>query len=1007
MRSLLPRLLTWLAALPCAALAQPVDLPPIPQPAPQPISRPDTAGRVVKVFSFEEAGTNPGDVPQNWFRSFDEPGHPRPGFPAWNKPALSYTTEGGVAFTGAGSLMLPTQGGSTSLILGQGVVPVFQNADYLISARLRTKNLTHARATLAARFLDKSGSPIARSDARSPLTASDEWQDTAVELVGEFDQAAYIQLELQLLQPQQFEPPAPNRVWPQDVSGAAWFDDVVVVQLPRIELSTASPCNIVAAPEIPDLKILVRDLTGEALAIDARILDLSGRTVDQLAREIGSGFTATNWQPKLTQLGWYRATMEVTTRGGPGSPPVSVGRAYTDFVWVPGDPAGTPRSDSARALSWSNGSAVAQDRQRFALLLDDLPASLLPNIPELVRRVGCGGVTLPIWDAGLAPDAVVARADALRPVVETLHGDLRQVTLSMPHLPGTLAQRVASGGDQDDPWVVMAGDARNYLPYLTPMLERFGQRIHRWQIGAPGDDRTCWRKTMPHELSTISQTLSRLVPGPVIAIPTRAGTQWPGAQPTPATSTRRAAKPQPAPTTTPPPQASVLPPALIASVAPDLTAQAVGLAAKAWGQSVPDQTAEMTLLFERFPPDRYGMPAGAIETAKRAVEFWAARSNPRAGGPPDATRRPDESAAPDLAGVSLALEQPWEWTRARRPQLMPRPELAVWRALEDRLAGRRVVATLPVAAGVTCYILAPAPGVPASRGGALVAWNDSAQPADAVLAADLGDGAPQVLDIFGNAKPAPRGAPAPRTAEGRNAPSTRPLTRIQLTSTPIFIEGVDVELLRFISGFAVDPPYLESSNDQHERDLVITNPWPTGITGRVTILEPGGFDTNAKDRTWRISPRSERFSVPAGQTQRLPIKISFSPVEEVGPRDFVMAVDLAAERPYGTLEIRRTVEVGAKTIALDLTSSTQGADDLVVEAMVSNTGQHLLTLEITAFAEGLPRSKASVTDLTPGNQVVKRFVYPGAAARLRGQRVVLSVFDPDSKMRVNKSTPVK
>src|SRR2546423_15150184 len=95
--------------------AQPLDLAPSSgQSITETISRPDTAGRVVKIFSFEEGKTNPGDVPQNWFRSYDQPGSPRPGFPAWNKASLSYTTEGGVAFAGAGSVVLPTQGGSTS-----------------------------------------------------------------------------------------------------------------------------------------------------------------------------------------------------------------------------------------------------------------------------------------------------------------------------------------------------------------------------------------------------------------------------------------------------------------------------------------------------------------------------------------------------------------------------------------------------------------------------------------------------------------------------------------------------------------------------------------------------------------------------------------------------------------------------------------------------------------------------------------------------------------------------
>src|ERR1051325_5696625 len=312
------RLLSLVLALwPLASQAQPViEIPSGPPAVPAAedphFPRPDTAGRIVKVFTFEEAKSNPGEVPQNWYRSFDDPGagRARPGFPSWNKAALSYTTEGGIAFGGVGSVLLPTRGGSTSLIVGQGVLPVFQNADYLISAKVKTDHLAHARAALAARFLDKAGAVIPRSESRSPLTiANDQWQDIRVELTGDFETAAYIQLELQLLQPEQYEPaPAPSaqsslpsshKIWSQDIAGAACFDDIAIVQLPRVELSTTTPCNIISAPDTPELRLLVRDLTGESLAISVTVLDTDGRPADQLARRIGAGFTSTTWKPRL------------------------------------------------------------------------------------------------------------------------------------------------------------------------------------------------------------------------------------------------------------------------------------------------------------------------------------------------------------------------------------------------------------------------------------------------------------------------------------------------------------------------------------------------------------------------------------------------------------------------------------------------------------------------------------------------------------------------------------
>jgi hypothetical protein len=185
---------------------------------------------------------------------------------------------------------------------------------------------------------------------------------------------------------------------------------------------------------------------------------------------------------------------------------------------------------------------------------------------------------------------------------------------------------------------------------------------------------------------------------------------------------------------------------------------------------------------------------------------------------------------------------------------------------------------------------------------------------------------------------------------------------------------------------------------------VIFNPWPVGITGQFTFLEPGGFETGRKDRTWRLSPRSQRFAVGPGKTERVPFKVSFSPVEEVGPKSFVLAVQLSG-LDYGTIEVRRTVEVTVENIGVDLAATIQG-QDLVVEGVFSNRGNAPLTLELTSFAEGFPRSKATITDLARRNNVLRRFTYPGAAAKLKGQRIMVSAFDPESKVRVNKSVVV-
>ena len=928
-----------------------------PDPGDPPPSRPEAAGRVVRLFDFDERLTNPGDVPRAWFRAQDDPaaGRDRPGFPTWNQAELSYVAEGGEAFRGDGAVRLPIKGGSVSLLLGDGALPVFKNADYRLAAKARTVGLLHARACLIARFLDRGGQPIPGSERRSEaVSTGGAWTDVALELVGD-DDAAYIQAELCVLQPEHLPEPADDgvpsrfRVWPQDFSGSGWFDDLAILQLPRIELTTTAPANIVATPERPELRLLVRDLTGDALVADLELLDVSGAVVDRRREELGAGLSAAAWRPTVEKLGWYRATMVLSDSSG-----ARVGGAFVDFVWIPGDPIDHESPTSRRA---------SPDRARFGLVADDLPDEAWSLLPEVVRRAGGGAVTLPAWTESLTPSMVPAHAKRLFPVLAALREDWQDLTLAFGRAPRDLGE---AREDASDAWSIFAGERSAWEPFVADLLERLGGRTSRWQIGRVGDDDAFWRPAVGEEMARLQGAFNEAAPGAVVAVPTRLERDW------------RALAPQ----------KTGAGAAVVAAVPPGAAPESVGEAARAWLAAAPSGTElpGLTLAFERFPTETYGMGAGATEAVKRAVEFWAACSDPG--------HRPDTLAR----DMGIALQRPWDWVGARRPQLMPRPELAAWRNLVDRLADRRVAGVFPAAPGVVCYILAPAPGAPAGRGGALVAWNRSAPPSDAWIGGCVGAGPLRLVDVYGNTQ-----AVALENREG-GVPSVR----IAVSDAPVFIEGIDVSLALFIASFRLEPEFLESSGETLDREMVIENPWTTGITGRVTVLEPGGFVTGRKDRSWRITPRATPFAIPAGGVERLPLKVSFGPVEEAGPKDFIVEIELSADRPYGTLELHRTVEVGLTQIRLDLAYSVRSgvggaSDDIVVEASVVNTGRGTLTLEMTSFAPDLPRTKASVSGLAPGNQETKRFVYAGAAPTLRGKRVVLSVMDPESGARLTKS----
>ncbi len=905
----------WLCALAVAAagLARAQDQPGV--------DRPRASRRLVHQFDFN--AREKYALPQYWEMAQDG-ATPRPGFPAFNSAEHDLTT----AYEGAGSVRVFTKGGSTCLRLQPGVIPVFPRTEYIITARTQTRGLRNARAAMVARFLDKSNVPIPGSEVRSELvvTGPGEWRTISCTLPGLQDGAAYVQVDLDILQPEQFRPNqlAEHQVWPTDLAGDAWFDDVSVVQLPRVQMSTNEPSNIIQRPAHPSVTVSLRDLTGEALTGRVTLQNAAGDVVDEATNQLSGGSERWTWEPKVSKLGWYRAALELTTEQG------RVGGTFVDFVWLPED----PEHGAERA---------SLDRSRFWIVLDDLPATARAELPVMLGRLGTGGVAFPVWSREQTPESLAVLSKDLLPLVTRLRTEWQQVSFILPRVPDELAD--AAHVQSDQVLSLLAMDQRVWAPHLLPLLDRYGQMVQRWQVGRAGDSPA----HSAAALAAFESTLARLVPGPVVAVP------WP-AEVSPAGS-----------------GAHELLATLPYAVAPEGIADLVA----SWAPAI--KGGSVTVALEPLPESQFSRRESAIHLIEQGVALWAALM----------------PAGPAPAQGSLALLQPWDWPTEVRTQTDPRSESAAFANLAHRLTDRRIVGKLPAAAGVECYILAPsAPG----RTGALVAWSQGVAPERAVIDAYLGDGAVMTTDLWGNTTPVSLGE---RAASG--APPTH---HIALSDEPVFIENVDVGLVQFIGSFHLDPDSAPATAAEHELAMVISNPFQTRAQGRISILEPGGLskDPSARDRSWKITPRSSTFSIGPGQTARIPLTMSFSPVEEAGPKPFLAEVELAADRDYGAFRIASTFEVRLDEIQLDLSYRTlPGTQDLVVEAHATNRGKTPATIELSAFAEGFPRARASIADLPAGDTATRRFAFPGAARRLRGGRVNVGAQDADPPARVNRT----
>jgi hypothetical protein len=971
------------------AAAQPI----LPRPHrkdPEPIARPESARRLLRVFSFEEP-LNPHPVPDHWFHAQDDPlGVRRHGFPAYNQGVFDRA----MAASGNASVRLPINGGSVCLRLAAGELPIFPDADYTVSAKIQTTDLEHARAFLTARLLDQELRPIPESEVRSePILSPATWTPVTINVPGRWMQAAWLQIDLELLQPKQFLPPPPEAIAQHvvehtDISGAANFDDVTVALLPRTRFWTEEPTGIFIAPQKPTLHMLARDQGGEELHARLQLTDINGRTVAQEMLALDPSAKPSTWTPPIPAFGWYRAVMDIDAGSGPGA--VNVSRSEIWLTYLPAP------------LNLTSSPVRIGDLARFGIIADDIPAEMFQDLPALVERARTRFVVVPAFDASQGVERARESFQTRVPVIERLlsrsGGGGQEVTLCVGDVPAAIVAKATI--DSTDALAMGALDWQTWFPYLEPALDVFGQRILRYQLGHSMDEHALKRDPRAG-LENFERNVSRLVPGPQIALPWRADHPLP--------TVDRSAE-SPVDSGAPSAPSNVAPGPLVDALTLVLPSGfglgSIEQIAASWRQqSLEGRPTELTLVPELPDVARFGPRAAAVEAARDIAEFWRVMAA-------------EGSSADTLRSTRIAIASPWRRepaiaTRAD-DRLDPGPALPVLSLMAERLAGRRVIAPIPAAEGVRAYLIAEraarsGPARSAASGDALVracvvAWNQTAPAEKAWVDVYPLSGSVEVLDMFGNSRRESISA----AVAGAASQSTQ--VRVPLGDAPVFIEGVDPYLAQLTSSLRLTPTFIPAIIEPHEHRIEATNPWPVRITGQIQIKELDmPASAGPRSAPWTISPNVIEFAAAPGETISLPVTIAFGPGQLAGAKEMVILARVLADRQYPPIRSETTVTIGL--VDLDLVPEialgpSPTGPDLIVTAAVTNRSDHPRTLRVEVAAKDRPTQTSQIPDLPTGQTASRQFIFRDAAQPLAGRYIRVTLTDDDSAARLSRAVLV-
>ncbi|MFI5379822.1 MAG: hypothetical protein ACHRHE_11030 [Tepidisphaerales bacterium] len=449
--------------------------------------------RTLVTIDFEERALgNPEETPMYWSKVEG------PGLPHYLSGVLATDR----AHSGQSSFRFDINGGSLIYRYQPGRVRVPPGTHYRVETYVQTTPLKHARARLTAYFVDVDLRPITssirHSDPYGATRENEPWKRLWVDLSAD-PRAASLAVELELLQPELFGNTTLGQqaIFPQDIRGSAWFDDVAISQVPKITVATEQPGNIFPQGKAVSLVVCINDRSTNDLASQLVVRDAAGRVVWQktgsidiaAAETLASGSRQMHLPVPELRCGWYEATLTLSSHGR------HVGQRTTNVIIL---------ADRAEGI---------RPDPRFGVDAAALPFKSWGQLPDLLPMLGTGRVKLAVWSG--QTDFEQANAVAFDQLLVRLQERGITPTACLVDVPPSISRNI--GGST---WRQMLEAPREtWQPQFAVMISRHANHLDRWQLGVDGSDAFVTDPSMRKVYDTLFAEFTKLVQHPDLAMP--------------------------------------------------------------------------------------------------------------------------------------------------------------------------------------------------------------------------------------------------------------------------------------------------------------------------------------------------------------------------------------------------------------------------------------------------------------------------------------------------------
>jgi|GEM_PF-962478 len=452
---------------------------------------------VMHIFDFEERDLHFNPIPIHW-QKYE--GHEAEGFPHFAYGELDKKHH----LSGEYGFKLVSDGGSVGYKYGTGKIDAEPGNDFQITGYAYFENCLNSRVRIVCALTDRVGNIIEGSvqnslDHSIDQTGPNGWTQINVYVPGNFPNARFITLSIWLLQEENWRKTSEkiNNIYRKEVDAKVWFDDISILQLPRVILKTTKPSNVFRGEDNPILTIQVDGVGSIHFTINVTVTNALGEVIKN-EEWLLSGIEGTKTQARNIELpdlsyGYYTAKLSIVSNNK------QIATRNLNFMRI------------------ANISGDVYSGQNYGIDVSTRQTGNWEILTDLIDLCNARSIILPIWrELPSIAGAITTEPDFKNKLLKLQKSNI-SIIAAFTEIPLTLTSNLDYG--KKNVLDALEQPEKIWEKTISNLLATYAQQIPLWLIGDEIFNNHVWDNRIKPVTKTLTEKFSQILGETVINLP--------------------------------------------------------------------------------------------------------------------------------------------------------------------------------------------------------------------------------------------------------------------------------------------------------------------------------------------------------------------------------------------------------------------------------------------------------------------------------------------------------